>query len=172
MTLNLNLPLRHHWKNFFAKGNKGLTQWEMLHGRDTLRLEDQKKIQGLIESTYKCTGAFKRSYAEGPTGTERQVLTPEAKDREREKQSGLTIITSNIPTEHNGGTKRKAEATDDEPAAKKQKTEETPEEKEKREHNEMQWKFKDALKGLKPKDLKEICEENGQSSKGGTERSL
>eukprot|EP01127_Copromyxa_protea_P011414 TRINITY_DN2868_c0_g1_i1.p1 TRINITY_DN2868_c0_g1~~TRINITY_DN2868_c0_g1_i1.p1 ORF type:complete len:907 (-),score=279.95 TRINITY_DN2868_c0_g1_i1:69-2789(-) len=112
------IPHWHFWKNFFAKGNKGLTQWEMLHGRENLRPDDQKKIQDLIEK-------------------------------------------------HNGGTKRKADdAGDDEPASKKQKVE-TPEEKEKRENAALIWKFKDAFKDFKLKDLKEICSENGQSEKGG-----
>lgn len=53
--------LRHHWKSFFVKGNKGLTQWEMLYGRETLRVDDQKKVQALIESKYIYVSTFDTS---------------------------------------------------------------------------------------------------------------
>ena len=81
----------------------------------------------------------------------------------------------NLPyLEHGGGTKRQRDDDEEEGEtkrpAKKQKTEETPEEKLKREQTELLWKFKDGLKGLAPKDLREICELNDQSSKGGKKK--
>jgi len=54
------IPHWHHYKWFFSKGNKGLTKWEMLYGREKLRLEDQELIKKLIEDNSGETKGSKR----------------------------------------------------------------------------------------------------------------
>eukprot|EP01128_Nolandella_sp_AFSM9_P004824 TRINITY_DN2246_c0_g1_i2.p1 TRINITY_DN2246_c0_g1~~TRINITY_DN2246_c0_g1_i2.p1 ORF type:complete len:909 (+),score=271.63 TRINITY_DN2246_c0_g1_i2:126-2852(+) len=65
------IPQWHKYDHFFAKGNKGLDQWEMLHGRDSLRPDDVDEVRKLIEkhgsgSASKPTTAKKRKATGGP----------------------------------------------------------------------------------------------------------
>eukprot|EP01125_Pyxidicula_operculata_P012134 TRINITY_DN3984_c0_g1_i1.p1 TRINITY_DN3984_c0_g1~~TRINITY_DN3984_c0_g1_i1.p1 ORF type:complete len:919 (+),score=265.76 TRINITY_DN3984_c0_g1_i1:39-2795(+) len=129
-------PVWHHYQHFFDKP-KGLTQFEMLHGREKLRLEDQEELKKLIK---KHSGGGTKRKADSDTGDE----PPKKKKKKNESES----------------------------EEEEEKKEETAEEKAVREENELIWKIKDNLGDLKPKELKEILEKNGQSTKGGKDALL
>jgi len=91
------IPQWHDLKWFFVKGNKGLTQWEMLHGRDSLRFEDQEKVKKLIAEHGGADdggGGMKRKADGDPAGeskakklkTEEKEETPEEKARREESK--------------------------------------------------------------------------------------
>jgi poly [ADP-ribose] polymerase len=80
------IPNWHHYKWFFTKGNKGLTKWEMLFGREKLRLEDQETIKKLIEkNSGEETSGTKRKAKDIEDSEEPEKKKPKEEETEQQR---------------------------------------------------------------------------------------
>lgn len=112
----------------------------MLYGRDGLRPADVEKVKKLLMSA-------------SPLSISLQEMNPETV----EHGAGA-----------GGGNKRKASRGPKQPGASKKAKKEDPEEKAYQEQAKKKWAIIDDLKlAFSQKDLREILEENGASTRGG-----
>ncbi|KJE92093.1 polymerase [Capsaspora owczarzaki ATCC 30864] len=154
------IPVWRHVKCHFAKGNRGLTAFAMIEGRDNLRLADADKLKALIDPS-----AAAAAPAPAAAAAASAAGNDEDEDAGASKKGKKAAATRG---------KRKAEEPAEAPKKAARKEESAMNDDELiAYHNELMWELRDGLKKamseLKTPTvvLRGMLDDNEISSKGG-----